>query len=378
MQLPFSDSPGHVRLGTNTDTKNTNCSPRRTKILSKQHTWYAFRRTVFAHGVGAQRCSGSRVGCDHHYSIERQTRYGTSPPGWRTSNSPEDESTRVADIKHCSRAAFTLLRQRERVSAFTLIELLVVMAIIAILLALIAPAFTSMKSSGDFNNAVYGIQGLLENARTYAKANRTYVFVGFTEVNSSVDASASPQVAGVGRVAVAIVASKDGTRQFNYATSCQGSDWTANYSNGAQLVAIGKLQRYENLHFLVDFGSWAPSAHPNSKMARYQPPGGTNIYTLGSQTPPNPPSVTPFTWPLGSPLDSGYQYRFDRVIYFDPTGIARIANRTNADEIAHVMEIDLQPTHGTIVPPNPTNQDVENHAVIQLGTTDGAVRVYRP
>src|SRR5207302_5392992 len=66
--------------------------------------------------------------------------------------------------------------QRERASAFTLLELLIVVGIIAILFVLIAPAFTYMKSGGDFTGAVYGIQGLLENSRTYAKANRTYVF----------------------------------------------------------------------------------------------------------------------------------------------------------------------------------------------------------
>jgi len=108
-------------------------------------------------------------------------------------------------------------------------------------------------------------------------------------------------------------------------------------------------------------------------MARYQPTGPP--YILGNAT---STSVTPFTWPLGSPLGSGFQYRFDRVIYFDPTGIARIATAVNADTIVHVMEIDLQPTHGTLVPSVPTNQDVGNHAVIQLGTTDGAVRTYRP
>jgi prepilin-type N-terminal cleavage/methylation domain-containing protein len=257
-------------------------------------------------------------------------------------------------------------------AGFTLLELLLVVGIIGLLLVLIAPAFTSIKSGSDFTNAVYGIQGLLESARTYAKANRTYVFVGFAEVDSSVDPSVSPQAAGFGRVAVAAVASKDGTRQFQYATSGQGSDWTANYSNGANLVAIGKLQKYENLHFLVDFPSWLPSAHPNSNMARFQPTGPP--YSLGNA---GSGSVTPFSWPVGSSLGSG-QYNFTRVIYFDPTGIARIATSTNADTIAHVMEIDLQPTHGTIVPPVPSNQDVGNHAVIQLGTTDGAVRVYRP
>ena len=252
---------------------------------------------------------------------------------------------------------------------FTLIELLVVVGIIALLFVLIAPAFTYMKSGSDFTNGVYGIQGVLENARTYAKANHTYVFVGFAEVDASADPSASPQNAGNGRVAVAVVASKDGTGQFNYATSGQGADWTLNYNNGANLIAVGKLQRYENLHFLVNFGSWPFSAdHPN--MGRSQP--GT-FYTLGIA----PSSVTPFAWPLGSPQNSG-QYQFNKVIYFDPRGIARIAYSTNANEIVQVMEIDLQPTHGTLVPPNPSNQEVGNQAAIQVAPMSGEVRVYRP
>ena len=262
-------------------------------------------------------------------------------------------------------------------AGFTLLELLIVVGIIALLMVLIAPAFTSMKSGTDFTNGVYGIQGLLENARTYAKANRTYVFIGFAEVDSSVDPSVSPQVTTgatpYGRVAVAVVASKDGTRQFAYATSGQGSDWTTNYSNGTNLVAIGKLPRYENLHFLVDFPSWLPSAHPNSNMARFQPTGPP--YSLGNAA---STSVTPFSWPLGSPLNSGYQYRFNRVIYFDPTGTARIATSTNGDAIVQVMEIDLQPTHGTMVPAVPTNQDAGNHAAIQVAPMSGEVRVYRP
>ena len=94
-----------------------------------------------------------------------------------------------------------------------------------------------MKSGSDFTNAVYGIQGVLENARTVRKANRTYVFVGFAEVDSSVDPSVSPQVttgSPYGRVAVAVVASKDGTRHFQYATSGQGADWQSNYADSSK------------------------------------------------------------------------------------------------------------------------------------------------
>ena len=261
--------------------------------------------------------------------------------------------------------------------AFSLIELMVVIAIIVLLSALIAPAFRSLKGAGDVTSAAYGIKDLLDNARTYAKANHTYVFVGISEVDASVSSSVSPQITigttPYGRVAVAIVASKDGTRQYQYATSNQGSDWTFNYANGSNLIAIGKLQTFENLHFLVNFPSWTAAAHPNSNMARTQPTG--TQYTLGLST---STSVTPFTWPLGSPLNSGYQYKFTKVINFDPQGIARMATSTNADEIARLMEIDFQPTHGTLVPPVPTNQDLGNNAVMQIAPTAGAIRVYRP
>ena len=284
-----------------------------------------------------------------------------------------------------NRSGFTQQMQRERASAFTLLELLIVVGIVAMLTMLIAPAFTNIKSGSDFTSAVNGIRDVLENARTYAKANRTYVFVGFVEADSSVDPGVSPQVitgaTPYGRVAVAVVASKDGTRHFNYATSNQGADWQANYGDstkpeyrGGHLTPVGKLQRFENLHFVpLDLGPWDPTTHPNSNMARYQPTGPPYILGNAAST-----SVTPFTWPLGSPLNSGYQYRFDRVIYFDPTGVARIATATNADTIVHVMEIDFQPSHGTAIPSVPTNQDAGNQAVVQLGTTDGAVRVYRP
>ena len=69
--------------------------------------------------------------------------------------------------------------QRERASAFTLLELLIVVGIIAVLLVLIAPAFTTLKSAGDVTSAAYTIKGVLDTARTYAKANNTYTWVGF-------------------------------------------------------------------------------------------------------------------------------------------------------------------------------------------------------
>src|SRR6476661_4505174 len=56
-------------------------------------------------------------------------------------------------------------RGTKSVRGFTLLELLIVVGIIGLLLVLMAPAFTSMKVGTDFTGSLYGIQGLLENAR---------------------------------------------------------------------------------------------------------------------------------------------------------------------------------------------------------------------
>jgi type II secretory pathway pseudopilin PulG len=283
------------------------------------------------------------------------------------------------------RACFHLAR------AFTLFELLLVTAIMVIVAGFITPAFTGIKGASDVSKAAYDIVGMLEQARAYAMRNNTYVFVGLSEVDDSVDAWVAPQVTTTanpyGRVALAVVASKDGTRHFQYATAGQGADWQANYLdstkpeyNGSHLTALNKLQRFENLHFLVEFGSWTPAAHPASSMARSLPSAsGTWSYTLGS---PKCISVTPFTWPLGSALNDGYQYRFDKVVVFDPQGVARIQNNSNSDDITQRLEIDLEPSHGTIVTTPAagprTNQDVGNLVVIQFDCMTGASRVFRP
>src|SRR5207245_6746148 len=102
-----------------------------------------------------------------------------------------------------------------RRSGFTLPELIIVVGIIGLLLVLIAPAFTSIKRGTDLTSAAYTISGALDTARTYAKANNTYTWVGFKEVDLSQNPSLSPQTSGTGRVAIAIVASKDGTRGYD-------------------------------------------------------------------------------------------------------------------------------------------------------------------
>src|SRR5438874_7247493 len=100
-----------------------------------------------------------------------------------------------------------------RCRSFTLLELLIVVGIIGLLLVLIAPAFTTIKGGGDVTNAAYTIKGVLDTARTYAKANNTYVWVGFYEESVS-QPSTTPAAAGIGRIVMSIVASRDGTMLY--------------------------------------------------------------------------------------------------------------------------------------------------------------------
>src|SRR5437879_2239341 len=109
----------------------------------------------------------------------------------------------------------TIANHARRSFGFTLIELLIVIVIIAVLLVLIAPAFTTIKGGTDVTSAAYTIKGVLETARTYAKANNTYTWVGFYEENGANATSPNSQSPATGRVIMSIVASKDGTTVYN-------------------------------------------------------------------------------------------------------------------------------------------------------------------
>src|SRR4051794_8495800 len=127
--------------------------------------------------------------------------------------------------------------------AFTLLELLIVVGIIGLLMVLIAPAFTTIKGGTDVTSAAYTIKGVLDSARTYAKTNNTYTWVGFYEEDvsqPSVTPAPDPVCPGcVGRLVMSIVASKDGTNVYG---SGSGS------IDPTKLTQVGKLTKLENVH----------------------------------------------------------------------------------------------------------------------------------
>jgi type II secretory pathway pseudopilin PulG len=251
------------------------------------------------------------------------------------------------------------------------VELIMVIAVIGVIMALAIPAFQALKTADDLTSATNGVAGALERARAYAMANSLYVYVGLAEVNADVSADTVPQspataTAG-GRVAVATVASRDGTRGYDLLSSLPDPAWTS-YANGSGLIVLGTVETYENVHLAASLGE-PPTTGP---MAR---PSVNATYRLGNAA---CKSVTPFALPLGKSLKSGEgQFYFAKVIQFDPQGVARIQYSTNQDNIARWMEIGLQQTHGGAIPPLPEAGTGAVAAVLLDGMT-GSVRTYRP
>ena len=100
----------------------------------------------------------------------------------------------------CRRLAPATAGPFRRSKGFTLLELLIVVGIIAVLFVLLAPAFTYIKGGTDVTSAAYTIKDVLDTARTYAKANNTYTWVGFFEEDTP-SPPTSPATPGIGRVA---------------------------------------------------------------------------------------------------------------------------------------------------------------------------------
>ena len=263
--------------------------------------------------------------------------------------------------------AFTLPKQRdpESLRGFTLIELLIVVSIIAVLMVLLSPAFTSLKSAGDVTSAAYTIKGVLDTARTYAKANNTYTWVGFFEedVSQPWQPSGTLTPPGIGRIIISIVASKDGTIIYD-PTNLAPQDLTTG------VIQVGKLVKIENVHLWThtDTPFGTASSGFNSR------PNVSQDYCIGDGTPTN--STTPFRYPVGNP---GAQYSFVKAVEFSPRGEARINNSTLKRDGTEVFplqtaaEIGLEPTHGVATPsPTPANL-----VAIQFTGVGGSVVIYR-
>jgi Tfp pilus assembly protein FimT len=230
-----------------------------------------------------------------------------------------------------------------------LLELLIVMGIVALLMVLIAPAFTTIKSGTDVTSAANTMKGVLDTARTYATANNTYTWVGFYEENVANPASPNSDVPAVGRLVTSIVASKDGT---NVAIT--------NPIDPTKLIQINKLTKIENVHLTVFTGGLSGDGTGSTFSTR---PTVAATYCVG-----NTASTTPFQYPLG-----GTQYTFNYAVQFSPGGEARVNNSTYSPQPVPAAEIGVEPTHGAVVP----STLPANVFAVQLGGVGGGVIIYR-
>jgi prepilin-type N-terminal cleavage/methylation domain-containing protein len=284
---------------------------------------------MFPHDASERRCSG---GC-----VSRRPPY----------------QLRIIDLRSLS--------QRKRASAFTLLELLIVIGIIAVLMVLIAPAFTSLKSGGDVTSAAYTIKGVLDAARTYAKANNTYTWVGFYEENVSNPASPNTDTPPVGRLIMSIVACKDGTMLY---TGNLTNNVVLDQPTPCPLFQVGKLVKIDNMHLK---GFAAPTATPPPDSFDTRPSFTSAAAQIGDAGYPPSPALS-FRYPVGS---SSPQYTFTKVVQFSPRGEGVITN--TAYTFARVSEIGVEPTHGAAVP----SSTPANVVAIQFNGFAGDVRIYR-
>jgi prepilin-type N-terminal cleavage/methylation domain-containing protein len=235
------------------------------------------------------------------------------------------------------------LAERGRVRAFTLLELLIVISIIGVLLVLIAPAFTTIKSGGDVTSAAYTIKGALDTARTYAKANNTYTWVGFA---GSIGPNTSPDLI-TGQVELAIVASKDGTNL-----------WSANNSLPADKVTqVGKMITLNNIH-IGDTG--IPQNNGTEFESRETVDSDHRISTSAN---------TPYPFTVQGTT-------FNKWIQFSPRGEALVHG--GLFNIVKAAEVGVLPTHGNVLAVTQSgNLWLGNVVAIQIGGFTGDVRIYR-
>lgn len=231
--------------------------------------------------------------------------------------------------------------------AFTLVELLVVISTVALLTAIAAPALMGPTSSGRMNSNLLQLSGLLEQARQYAIAQNTYVWVAFAPGTDST---------GLKTLSVALVASNDGT------DPASPSSW-AGYSYGtAPSTQIGLISKIITLRqiSLLNAGTFGTTMM-TSLPATPTPVTGTSNSVAGMNS---SGSGTGTFFNLQIPGAATTEI-FTEAVQFTPTGEVR-----NGSNPVDLVELDCQPQKGT-------SADTNNIAVIRINGLTGESVIYR-
>ncbi|XHR28109.1 MAG: Tfp pilus assembly protein FimT/FimU [Chthoniobacteraceae bacterium] len=201
------------------------------------------------------------------------------------------------------------------------------------LFGLVAPALPSLSNSGKTNTAISGIAGTLEQARQYAVAQNTYVWVAFRQNASD---------ANGGSLEVVVLASKSGI---------DPSPW-ADFGSvpNANIDLIGKIQTYP-MAKLGEAGAFTAAQIPTLP----------NISPEVSSINNSPASTAVFKVNV-----RGQAVDFGRALQFTPSGEAR-----NTSSPVNVIEFALQAMRGATL-------ESHNIAVFRVNGFTGNTMVYRP
>lgn len=202
----------------------------------------------------------------------------------------------------------------------------------ALMAALAIPAITSLDKANQLNTATSTISMLLEQGRSYAMANNTYVFICLEETDAST-ATTQTQNTGTGRVAVQLFSSMDGT--MNLAAT--------------NLKILSRLQVFENLDLPGSLSS------TSSTLTR---PAAT--YVMGNNN-----------FPTASTTITSGRFTFSKIIAVDAQGTLHLPTTPPQSGLQYV-EIDLQPANGTVV-----SGTANNLSAIQIDGLTGMVTTYR-
>jgi prepilin-type N-terminal cleavage/methylation domain-containing protein len=209
----------------------------------------------------------------------------------------------------------------KRTQGFTLVELMVVMVIVGMLAIIAAPAVAGLIQADNMDRAVTNVSMVLQQARAYAMADNTYVWVGFSK---------NAPTFGLNTLTIGAVAGVAG----------QQSD----------------LGKGEYVAFIIPQTFNQMALKSGLSVEAYTQSGD-----LGED-------ISNSTLPSFTQTAGAASVPFSKVIQFDPQGEASL---TSSVGTSHGIEIGLQPLRGV----NTTDPNV---AIVQVSSLTGIAQVFRP